>query len=481
MSSLERSTSKRYWRSLAELQDAPEFRAFAEAEFPHEADPAGISRRRWLQIMGASLALAGAAGCETDPQFILPFAKRPEGRVPGKREHYATAMELSGNAVGLLVTCVDGRPIKVEGNPAHPFSLGATNVLAQAAILELYDPDRSRRPVQKGPHGGITQRGGTDQTPWNRFDAMLRGVMEAARSQQGDGFCVLAEPCSSPTLARLRQEFLKQFPHARWFEYEPLTTDNERAGAVQAFGRPYRCHFELSEARVIVCFEADLLGSHPGALRYARQFAQVRPAADGTMNRLYAVECAYSVTGIAADHRLSLPRRRIGAFVAKVLERIERLERGEDSASEPAGESAEFADRFLDAVVEDLSKNRGRGVVAVGPEQPPEVHAAAHRLNSLLGNVGKTVRYAEPPDPDRLLHVEAITELTHLMRDGKVTTLLILGGNPVYDAPADLDFAAALEKVATSIHCSLYRNETSLLCDWHVPQAHFLESWSDAR
>jgi len=481
MSSLDRSTSKIYWRSLAELQDTPEFRAFAEAEFPHEADPSGISRRRWLQIMGASLALAGAAGCETDPQFILPFAKRPEGWVPGKRERYATAMDVSGSAIGLLVTCVDGRPIKVEGNERHPFSLGATNVFAQAAVLELYDPDRSRQPVEKGPHGGIAQRRGAEQTPWRRFDDALRRLVDAARKSGGEGFCVLAEPCSSPTLGRLRHEFLTGFPKARWFEYEPLTDDNERAGAVRAFGRPYRAHFDLSRARVIVCLEADLLGSHPAALRYARQFAQGRPGRDQTMNRLYAVECVFSLTGVAADHRLPLPRREIAAFVARLVDRIERLARGEKSPIEPTGNTDDFSGRFLDAIVEDLWRNRGQSVVAVGPEQPPEVHAAVHRLNAVLGNVGKTVRYTETGDADRSLHVQAISELTDAMRNGQVSTLLIFGGNPAYDAPADLEFAAALDKVTTSIHCSLYRNETSLRCHWHVPQAHFLESWSDTR
>ena len=483
MSSLEsRKPSTTYWRSLAELSDAPEFRAFLESEFPEAVDPGGISRRRWLQIMGASFALAGVGGCYSEPQRILPFAKRPEGRTPGQPQRYATAQDIAGNATGLLVTCVDGRPVKVEGNPSHPLSLGATTLLAQAAVLELYDPDRSRRPVQQTSQGKVLPPPGNDEALWSQYDEVAPPLFRALREKSGAGFCVLCEANSSPTLARLRSQLLQKMPQCRWFEYEPLSDDNERTGSIQAFGKPYRTQFDLKAAKVIVCLDADLLGGHPASLKYAREFAEGRSAADGTMNRLYAVESRLTITGASADHRLPLRSSDIPAFIGRLLKNVEDAAHASHDAAPHSDHAAEdAADRFLSVVAKDLTANRGQCVVVAGSQQPAEVHAAIHRLNAILGNAGKTIRYTRDPDPDRPSHVEAITALTKAMHAGEVETLLILGGNPVYDAPADLDFVAGLSKVKTTIHSSLYRNETSLACAWHVPQTHFLESWGDAR
>jgi len=481
MSSLEhQQDSKTHWRSLAELEDRPEFRAFLDAEFPETADPGGINRRRWLQVMGASLALAGFAGCPGPKQEVLPFAKRPEGRTPGKPQRYATAMDLAGSAVGLMVTCVDGRPVKVEGNPQHPQSLGASDMLAQAAILELYDPDRSRNPVQNAPQGEIVSAGGHDEDKWARFDEMVGSHFADVREKGGAGFCVLTEANSSPTLARLRGRLLEEMPEAKWFEYEPLTDDNERAGATLAFGKPHRTHLSLDKARVILCLEADLLGTHPASLLYARDFASGREVVDGTMNRLYAAESCYSITGSAADQRLALRPSQIAAFVGRLAQEIERLS-GDQASGHGHGGSESHTDKFVRVVASDLAANRGQCVVAVGPRQPAEVHAVVHRLNAALGNVGKTVRYSRELDTDRPGHVEAITTLAKEMQAGNVEMLLVLGGNPVYNAPADVDFAGGLGKVKTTIHVSLHRNETSAACQWHAPLAHFLESWGDAR
>ena len=431
--------------------------------------------------MGASLALATAGGCRWKEQEILPFAERPEGRAPGKAERFATAMPLGDTVVGLEVTCVDGRPIKIEGNPRHPQSLGATDVLAQAALLELYDPDRSQSIVVgtlRVPSAADGARSvpaaGTDQfqtTTWMEFDAFCLAHFARLRETGGEGFRLLAEADSSPTLGVLRSRLLEMFPRAKWFEYEPTSDDHSRAGAVLALGRPLRTHLMLDRARVIVCLDADPLGSHPAAVRYAHDFVAGRAPESGSMSRLYVVESGVSLTGVAADHRLPLRASQISAFTA-MLERG-LVKRNVSSATQP----------FLDAIIGDLlaPPNRGRSIVCAGPAQPPEVHAAVHRINALLENVGKdkTVVYTRLPDPERPSHVEAIRALVDEMKAGRVNTLLILGGNPVYNAPADLAFDEALTRVETSIHLSSYHDETSRQCAWHLPRAHFLEVWGD--
>ncbi|MHB8900501.1 MAG: TAT-variant-translocated molybdopterin oxidoreductase [Thermoguttaceae bacterium] len=459
-----REQTGQHWRSLAELADAPEFRAFMEAEFPKKADPEGVSRRRWLQLMGASLALAGTAGCRWQKEEILPFAERPEGRIPGVPERYATAMNLSGNAVGLLVTAYDGRPIKIEGNPNHPQSLGATDAFAQAAILSLYDPDRTRHVVDRQSPG----RGNVAR--WAQFDAFASDHFARLRKAKGKGLAVLAEADSSPTVARLRTQFLEVFPQATWHEYEPLSRDNERDGASLAFGKPHRTHLHLDKADVIVCLDCDLFGDHPTALRNIRHYSAARDP-EGSMNRLYVVESCYTITGAAADHRIPVRSSRVGSFVAAIQASLDGGTADIDSAWK----------RYVDAIVEDLKLHPGRSVLLAGPAQPPEVHEAVHRLNARLENVGKTVTYSEEPDPQRPSHQQTLIQLVRRIDSGEVDTLLVLGGNPVYDAPGDLGFPAAFAKVPTRIHLSQDDNETSRAASWHLPRAHFLEAWGDAR
>ena len=475
MSSIERrSNPEPWWRSLDELTDTPRFRAFLEAEFPAEVDPSGISRRRWLQLMGSSLALAGVAGCRWEKQEIRPFAERPEGRTPGKSQRFATAMPLGDSATGLIVTAVDGRPIKVEGNPLHPQSLGATDVLSQAAILDLYDPDRSRTIVQ------VTDQGETEHT-WDEFTAVCWSHFGKLRASGGAGLCVLAEAGSSPTVDALQSDLLRTFPKAQWFEYEPISDDNHRAGATVAFGRPVRTHFRFDRARVILCLDSDLLGSHPMSVRYAHDFADRREAVPERMNRLYAAESRFSLTGAAADHRLPLPSRQIPGLIQLLEREVARGVGSQHTAASSAGGQSQRMAPFVRAVTKDLIENAGHSIVSVGPGQAPAVHAAVHCINELLGNTGVTVDYIQLPHPDRPSHGEALSTLVDEIRAGNVSTLLVLGGNPVYNAPVDLAFAEALEKVQTTIHLSLYRNETSRRCTWHIPRAHFLESWGDVR
>ncbi len=433
--------------------------------------------------MGASIALAGLAGCRWPQETILPFASRPDGYVPGAAKRYATCLELAGVAVPLLVTTVDGRPIKVEGNPDHPCSLGAADVFAQASVLELYDPDRSRAPVQRAGGQRVT-RVRAD------FDAFARDHFAALRRAGGAGLAVLSEATSSPTVAALRARLRELCPAATWYEYEPLSRDAERDGAGAAFGRPARLAPALDRARVIVDLDADLLGAHPAALRNARLFAQGRrPDAHGAMNRLYVVESAFSPTGTMADHRYVTPSRLVQVVAARLAAEL-FLNLG---LPLPAGAEglrpvlAPFlkhphAAPYVPAMARDLLAHRGAGLVAAGAAQPAAVHALVATLNAALGNVGATAVYLpDPDDATRPPHMEAIADLADALDTGKVDTLVILGGNPAFDAPVDQDFGRLLGTARTSIHLSLHENETSRLCTWHVPRAHPLEAWGDAR
>jgi molybdopterin-containing oxidoreductase family iron-sulfur binding subunit len=465
MPSLNHTSGRAYWRSLDELAQTPEFRAFVENEFPnHAAEMLSPSRRQFLKIMGASFALGGLMGCRRWPEEkVAPFAYRPPGRVPGTHEQYATATEIGGAAVGLLVTSFDGRPIKIEGNPLHPASLGAASAQAQASVLELYDPDRNRFPLQRLEPA--TKPAYSVRT-WDEFLALAGAHFADLRKNGGAGLAVLSEANSGPSMADMRRRWQQAFPQAKWYEYEPISWDNQREGARLAFGRPLRMQLDLSKADVIVSLGADLLGTHPNALRYARQWAERRKVdagADARMNRMYVAESTYTITGSVADHRLPIRSADITGLLSEI-----RLGLGGELKVNPLA-------------AQDLIAAKGRGILVAGPDQPPEVHAVVAADNARLGNSGTTVTFTADPDPDRPSHVDAIKALVEQMRGGQVKTLLILGGNPVYNAPADLGFADALSKVGTAIHLSLYDNETSIRCHWSVPQAHYLEAWSDAR
>jgi MoCo/4Fe-4S cofactor protein with predicted Tat translocation signal len=471
------------WRSLDELAGTPEFRRFVDDEFPGLAAEltAPRSRRSFLKVMGASLGMAGLASCRWPKELILPFADRPEGRIPGVPSRYATAMELGGSAIGLVVTSMDGRPIKVEGNPHHPSSLGAAHAFAQASVLELYDPDRSRRVIRR-------QAGQEIVATWDDLTAFASEHFGSLRRTGGKGLAVLAEASSSPTIARLRERFREVYPQARWHEVEAVSRDLERVGTAQAFGRPYRPLYRLDRADVIVALDEDFLGMHPESLRHAREFAARRRAEGGSMNRLFVAEATLSLTGAAADHRVALKTERIVRIAQQLLSELRAAGvPGPAPWAVIAGRSA-FADgsveaRWARAAARDLAASRGRGLIVAGPRQAPEQHALACALNTALGNAGETVTYVAADDPDRPTHWAAMEELAGSLGRGDVETLLILGGNPAYAAArgARLGLVEGLRGVQTSIHLSLYDDETSSLCTWHVPRAHYLESWGDAR
>jgi molybdopterin-containing oxidoreductase family iron-sulfur binding subunit len=474
MSSMKTGAS--YWRSLDELARTPEFQEAVRREFPNDdfdrLPPA--TRRQFLKVMGASMALAGLTACRWPKEQIVPFASRPDGHVPGVPEHYATSIELGGAALGMLVTSYDGRPIKAEGNPLHPDSLGALSAVGQAQVLELYDPDRSRRLLMRDQGQAFVKQ-------WSDFESSAAELFAG----DGAGVAVLAETSSSPTLAELRAAFLAARPGASWYEYEPISRDNEREGTRLAFGSMLRAHLDLARAAVVACFDADPVFDHPAALRQARGFAAARDPKTGSGARLYVAESSYTLTGARADHRLPTPSIRVPALLAQVARHLV-AEHGLELPAAAAGfagssvaAESEAEARFVRLLADDLAANRGRSVVLAGPRQAPAVHAAAAVLNLALGSVGTVLRFTADPEPERPAHLEAITLLAARMRAGEVQTLLMLGGNPVYNAPAELDFARLLEQVPVTIHLGLYDDETSQRCRWHLPRAHGFESWGD--
>ncbi|MEW6741662.1 MAG: TAT-variant-translocated molybdopterin oxidoreductase [Planctomycetota bacterium] len=486
------SSAGLYWRSLDELAGRPEFRALLEREFG-AVEPdllSSASRREFLKLLGASLALVGLTSCRWPEEVIVPFASHPEGRTPGIPVRYATAWDISGAATGLLATSFDGRPIKVDGNPSHAQSRGGSNVQIQASLLELYDPDRSRSVVYRDPSAaGAGQEG--EERSWSEFATVAKALFVALRGRKGRGLRVLAEASSSPSRAALSRRFLELHPEARWYEYEPLSWDTERDGTTLLFGKPWRAQLHVARADVIASFESDFLFDHPSALRNAREFAERRDLAgsqgrNGPMSRLWCAESTFSVTGAAADERLPISSfataRAVALLAAELFVR---------HGLEPPGVVGATIRRHFESLDEpipwvrrlagDLMQHRGRSLVVAGPRQPAEVHAMVHLINAALGNVGATLTYVLEPDPSRPSHAQAITDLVREMRDGQVNTLVMLGGNPVYDAPSDLEFEKHLASVANSIHLSLFRNETSRGCVWHVPRAHYLESWDDVR
>jgi MoCo/4Fe-4S cofactor protein with predicted Tat translocation signal len=455
-----KTTGPEYWRSLEELAGSEEFREMLHREFPKGASEwlEGFSRRGFLKTMGASLALAGLTGCTKMPiTEIVPYVRQPENVVPGRPKFYATAFTLGAYAAPVLVESHLFRPTKIEGNPEHPASLGGTDVYAQASILDLYDPDRAQN---------ITYMG--DVRSWNVFVDNVSGPMNVENKIRGGGVRILTPAVSSPTLAAQLKDYLAANPEAKWHVWEPVNRDNVYEGAKLAFGEVVETRYDFSKADVIVSLDADFLSAgFPGNARYIRDFASRRNP-DGGMNRLYAIESTPSATGMKADHRVSVSASMVEAF-ARVL-----------------GYNGEISGdywRVVKALVADLEAHKGSSVVLAGDHQPAIVHAIAHYINQLQGNVGKTVFYSEPVDANPVNRSESLQSLVDDLRSSKVDLLVILGGNPAYDAPADFGFAELLKSnsVGLKVYLGSHRNETAELCQWHVPEAHYLESWSDAR
>ena len=470
----EQTTGSAYWRSLEEYAQAPEVKQLLEDEFSGY-DPQAIlkvSRRKFVQLMAASMSLAGLtlSGCRRWPEEQLaPFASRPAGRTPGAPTYFASIAERGGVANGVLVTSFDGRPIKIEGNPLHPGSLGATDAYTQADILRMYDPYRLRQ-IAKGKADGDGSK-----PNWDDFLAYAGQQGQMLRDDPGS-FAVLAEPSSSESLKRMKQGLLSAFPGVKWYEYQPINRDHEIKGSIQAFGKPMRPQYHLDMADVVVSFDSDILGDHANKVRHARDWAKGRKSADnGKMSRLYVAESAMSITGSVADNRQPVRSAKVGALVQAVAQQLEIM---------PGNASLNGDSEFVEAIVKDLKAHRGASLVIAGANQPAEVHALCWAINDALGNVGKTVDVTDEPVSTGGSGggcFQDIAQLANGIESGTVKHLLILGGNPAYDAPVDLDFAGKLEKLESAIHLTEYRNETSRMCDWQLPKAHYLECWGDGR
>src|SRR5687767_2136358 len=417
-----------------------------------------------MMLLGASLSLAGLAGCRRPVEEIVPYVTAPEDVVPGIPQHYATTMPFRRSAYGLIVESHEGRPTKIEGNPAHPSTLGASSSRVQASVLGLYDPDRSQSVTLKGA-----------RKSWDEFVGAWGKLAEAHAADEGAGLAVVSESFCSPTAARLASELRARYPKLQWATYDAVSDENRLAGLRSATGRDVDLMLRLDRATVVLSLDADPLLTDPEMFRHVRGFAAGRKAgaSGGAMNRLYAVEGVYSLTGAMADHRLRLQSRQIAPFLAALAARISG--QAESVAGVPGLDA-----RWIDALAKDLLANRGKSLIVAGDRQPAAVHAAVCALNTTLGNTGRTVSYYETRDAV-LPSASSLASLVGAMNGGTIQTLVVLGGNPVFDAPADLDFAAAMAKVPHSIVLGHSIDETSSKAEWHVPRAHYLESWGDAR
>ena len=458
---------KRYWQSIDELAGKPEFAEAVAKEFPDAAaewvDP--VSRRGFLKLMSASMALAGLAGCTKQPdEPIYPYVKQPEDLILGKSNYFATAHPFPTGGIPLLVKSDAYRPIKVDGNPDHAYNLGSSDVFSQGSLLDLYDADRSQ-------HG--TLRG--EAVEWVDFLSAYRERLNAGKADGGQGIYFLTTSITSPTLARQWKEAQGNFPKAKLVQYDP-------ALAGSYFSKGVSPQFSLEQADVIVSLDADFLSGsgYPGFHKLTREYAKRRKLAGGdqTMNRLYAIESTPSTTGLKAEHRLGLRASEIPAFAAALAAAV-----GAGSASAPSYSWTPEQTKFLNALAKDLKANAGKSVVIPGLYQDHSVMASAMAINQALGNLDKTVKVGVAGD-GTLASQDQIGDFKGLVADlnaGKVDWLVMINSNPLYDAPADLDFANAMSKAKTSVHIGSHIDETGAIATWHLPAAHYLESWSDVR
>jgi molybdopterin-containing oxidoreductase family iron-sulfur binding subunit len=461
---LEKS-GKDYWRSVEEFVDAPEFEEFINREYPSQAEEweDGLSRRNFIKVMGASLALAGLSGCVIQPtEKIYPYVRQPEEITPGKPLYFATSMTLSGTGVGVLAKSYEGRPTKIEGNPEHPGSLGATDVLAQAALLNMYDPDRSQE---------VTYRG--NPKTWQNFMTEVRSAVEENRKDGGAGVRFLTETVTSPTLIAQFKQIQTELPNSKWYQYEPVNKDNATAGAKMAFGSPAQTIYKFDQADRILSLDADIFSGFN--VRYIKDYTKKRNFSEEhkDLNRLYCVETTVSLTGAKSDHRIAVKPSQMPEIAKAIAKGL-----GVAGANSTHTENA----KWIEEMTKDLLGHKGKSLVVAGDNQPPIVHALAHAMNDKLEAAGKTVVYAEPFSPSETTQVEQLKQLAGEIDGGQVKMLVILGGNPAYNTPSDLKLnKERMEKIRLRVHLGQHFDETAELCHWHIGEKHFLETWSDAR
>jgi MoCo/4Fe-4S cofactor protein with predicted Tat translocation signal len=478
------SGSARYWRSLDEFRSNPEFaESFLHREFPVAASeyPEGVSRRRWMSLMGASLALVGAAGCRYSEEEILPFVIRPEGRVPGESYLRATNFELAGRVYNLLISCVDGRPLKVEPNPSHPSDVG-TDVYSQASILSLYDPDRAGGNPDKLILKKVDKK--REFSSWEKFASFGEILLNSAAKKDGGAkFAVLMSPTSSPSTVRMLKLLREKLPKATLCRYDSVEGDVVEVATKAMFGKPCRQSLALENAKVIVAIQADILGNDRNMVRSAAGFAKGRSNPAASMNQLFVVEATYTNTGASADARLAIRPSQMPALIAELGRRVESLKSGAhdhkaDEKSYDECDSAERLERFIDEAAHAIVDAGDSAVVVVGESLGVDAFSAAVAMNAKIGSLGKIQRFLPTVDGDLGVTV-SIDKLAASMKAGEFDSVLILGDNPVFTAPSDLDLGAAIGAVANSIYLGQYDDETGVLCSWSLPQAHPLESWGD--
>jgi molybdopterin-containing oxidoreductase family iron-sulfur binding subunit len=474
MNKLKDLQGKDYWRSLDQLAKTPEFRKFLEREFPEGASEINnpLTRRNFLALMGASMALAGLSACRRPVEKIIPYVKAPERVIPGIPEYYATTMPLGTSAYGVVVESHEGRPTKIEGNKKHPSSLGKSNTHMQASILNLYDPDRSQRSVNNG-----------DEKKWSEFVEFWKELYQELSANQGEGLALLTDSFSSLTLSRLLEDFKKQYPKAIVACYSPVSQENILKGMQLATGKEYLPVYSYDKAKVVLSLDADFLLTENENVIHTKNFAQARRvnSTNDKMNRLYSVESTYSITGAMADHRLPLSNSEIPGFVVLLINELKKLGIQISVSDNYSVQGDSKIDKnWVAAVAKDLVQNRSESLLVAGSQQPAIVHALIYTINSALGNIGNTNTYRDTRDLNES-RSESLVNLTENMGAGKISTLVMLGGNPVYDAPVDLNFSEVLDKVTNRIHLSSHLNETSKQSTWHIPQSHYLESWGDCR
>jgi molybdopterin-containing oxidoreductase family iron-sulfur binding subunit len=451
---------KRYWRSVDELANTPEFQAAVEKEFPGSPHGWGdeVSRRGFLKFMGASAALAGLAGCTKQPdEPIYPYIKAPEDLILGKPMYFATAHPFVTGAVPLLVKTDQFRPIKIDGNPEHPYNQGGSDPFTQATLLDLYDPDRSQH---------VTYRG--ENREWAEFAVELRN--KVISTKDGTGIYFLSETITSPTLARQWSEVKKAYPKATLVQYDPAVEGMHLEGGISM-------RYTLADADVIVSLDADFLSgaSFPGFHKLVREYAERRK--DPTkLNRLYAIESTPTTTGLKAEHRLGLRASEIPAFAAELAKAV-----GVNGVEVPAYAWTDEQKKFLAALAKDLKAHAGKSVVIPGLYQDASVTALAAAINSVLGNKSVTLGIDILTSSGDSTQIADLKSLVSDLNAGKVDWLVIMNANPIYNAPADLGFANAFEKAKVTAHLGSHLDETGQNAQWHIPSAHFLESWSDAR
>ena len=461
---LDGKTGRRFWRSLDELSRDESFGDVLKEQFPRffaEWDP--MHRRDFLRLMGASLALGGLTACTRQPnEKIIPYVKQPENLVPGKAMYYATTMPNNGYGIGLIATSYTGRPTKLDGNEKHPASLGGSDALIQSAILDLYDPDRTR---------GVRYKGRSNVKTWDDFFADAQKELDAAGAKQGEGIYLLAGVTTSPTLAGLLKEFSGKYPAATVLHYEALNRDYLHAATTAAFGEKLDPVYEVAKADVIVSFDADFLATGPARIRYARDFASRRNVEAGNMNRLYVVESQMSVTGGSADHRLAL--------TPDAIEQVARAVAKELGVTVHGDINTAHAD-WAKSLAGDLKAAPGKSLVLAGEQRAPALQALVFAINEKLGNINKTVSFIPTPLTGAGESAASIVALADAIKAGKVKSLFLLDVNPVYSAPAALGMADLIRKVPFIAHLGMHEDETAVYSHYNLPAAHFLEAWGDA-